>query len=151
MKFRVEDAKRLGRRCPECNGIIKKGVKERIDELADSRGTSHPPHRPPYMYIVPLAEVIGMVRGIKSLHGPRIQTEWQKMVDKFGPEIGILIDLKISSIKAYGEKIAGIIEAFRKEKMLYDAGGGGRYGKPLWNKPLKENFYDNTQKSIGDF
>jgi len=35
--------------------------------------------------------------------------------------------------------------------MLYDAGGGGKYGKPLFNKPLKEKFFDNTQKSLGEF
>jgi uncharacterized protein (TIGR00375 family) len=150
LKFKVEDANRLKRRCPECGGVIKKGVKERIEELADG-GTKHPKHRPPYVHIVPLAEVIGMARGITSVYGNKVQTEWQKMVEEFGSEIEILIDTDVDKIKKYDQKIGSIIEAFRKDKVLYDAGGGGRYGRPLYDKPLKENFYDGSQKSLGDF
>lgn len=151
MKFRVSDALRLNRRCPDCGGIIKKGVKERIEELAAGRATEHPEHRPPYMHIVPLAEVIGMARGIKTLQSAKVQTEWHAMVDGFGPEITILIDTPIRELKKYDAKMGEVIDSFRKGTMLYDAGGGGRYGKPLYNRPLKENFYDNTQKSLQDF
>lgn len=151
LKFRVEDAMKMKRRCPECGGMIKRGVKERIEELAGGRKTKHPGHRPPYLRIVPLAEVIGIARGIKSLYGNKVQTEWHEMVDKFGPEIKILIDVNAQSLKRYDEKIGGIIEAFRKGAMEYDAGGGGRYGKPLYNKPLKERFYDDSQKSLNHF
>jgi uncharacterized protein (TIGR00375 family) len=49
MKFRVDDAERLKRRCPECKGIIKKGVRERIEELSQGRASVHPDHRPPYI------------------------------------------------------------------------------------------------------
>jgi len=151
LKFRPADAEKLRRRCPECNGLIKKGVKERIEELAKGRATEHPKHRPPYMHIVPLAEVIGMSRGVTTLQGPKVQAEWKKMVDKFGNEIKILIDKDVNCLKKYDEKIGDIIDSFRKGTILYDAGGGGRYGRPLYNKSLKENFYDNTQKSLGDF
>ncbi len=151
LKFRVSDAERLGRRCPECGGIIKKGVKERIGELAGGRESSHPKHRPPYVRIVPLAEVIGMARGIKTLHSAKIQKEWKEMVDRFGPEITILIDSHVRELKEYAEGIGGIIEAFRSGRMLYDAGGGGRYGKPVHGRPLKEKFFDDRQKGLGDF
>ncbi len=151
LKFRVDDAMSLKRRCPECRGIIKTGVKERIEELSKGGATSRPKHRPPYMYTVPLAEVIGMSRGVATLTSPRVQAEWAKMVEKFGPEIGILIDMDVRQLKAYDAKIGGIIEAFRKGKILYDSGGGGNYGKPLYDKPLKENFYDSSQKSLGQF
>ncbi|MBN2517798.1 MAG: TIGR00375 family protein [Candidatus Altiarchaeota archaeon] len=149
-KFKVEDANRLKRRCPECGGMIKKGVKERIDELADGM-TKHPKHRPPYIHIVPLAEVIGMARGIASVYGNKVQMEWQKMVEEFGSEIEILVDIDVERIRAYDKRIGDIIRAFREDKILYDAGGGGRYGRPLYDKPLRENFYDGSQKSLGDF
>jgi len=151
LKFKPADAVRLKRRCPECKGIIKIGVKERIEELAKGRKTEHPKHRPPYMHIVPLAEVIGIARGVSTLQGPRIQLEWQKMVDRFGPEIKILIDKDVKCLKKYDEKIGDIIESFRTGKIEYDSGGGGKYGKPLYNKPLKEKFYDCSQKSLGEF
>ncbi len=151
LKFRISDAIRLGRRCPECGGVIKKGVRERIGELAHGRKTVRPEHRPPYIHIVPLAEVISMAREVKTLHSPKVQAEWQTMVNEFGPEITILIDTPIADLKDYDSKIGGIIESFRNGSMLYDAGGGGRYGRPLYKKPLRENFYDNTQKSLRDF
>jgi len=151
LKFRPADAERLKRRCPECNGIIKRGVKERIDELAKGNATEHPKHRPPYIHTVPLAEVIGMARGLKTLQGPRVQAEWKKMVDKFDNEIKILIDKDVNCLKRYDEKVGMIVEAFRKGEILYDSGGGGKYGKPLFEKPLKERFYDNTQKSLSTF
>jgi len=50
LKFRPEDAMNMKRRCPECNGIIKRGVKERIEELSGGRDSVHPEHRPPYQY-----------------------------------------------------------------------------------------------------
>lgn len=151
IKFKPADAVRLKRRCPDCGGIIKTGVKERIEELAKGRQTEHPKHRPPYIYTVPLAEAIGMARGISTLQSMKVQAEWTKMVERFGPEIKILIDKNVECLKKYDETIGGIIEAFRTGKMQYDAGGGGRYGRPLYNKPLKEKFYDDTQKSLGAF
>jgi len=150
LKFKVEDAVNMKRRCPVCRGIIKRGVKERIEELADG-DTAHPDHRPPYIYTVPLAEVVAMARGVKTLTSPRVQLTWREMIDKFGPEIPILIDSQIPELKKFDKKIGEIIESFRSGKMLYDAGGGGKYGKPLFNKPLKEKFFDNTQKSLGEF
>jgi len=73
------------------------------------------------------------------------------MTDKFGNEIKILIDKDINCLKKYNEKIGGIIESFRDGTMLYDAGGGGNYGRPLWNETLKENFWDDSQRNLGDF
>lgn len=150
-KFRPVDADRLKRRCPLCGGMIKTGVKERIEELSKGRAMEHPKHRPPYIHTVPLAEVIGMARGITTLQSAKVQVEWEKMTTKFGNEIKILIDKDINCLRKYDEKIADIIDSFRTGRILYDAGGGGRYGKPLYNKPLKENFYDDTQRSISDF
>lgn len=151
MKFKVEDALRLKRRCPECKGIIKIGAKQRVEELAKGNKADHPKHRPPYIYTVPLAEVIGLARGVSTLQSARIQSEWRKMIERFGPEIKILIDKDIKCLKKYDEKIGGIIEAFRAGKMEYESGGGGKYGKPLWNKPLKEEFYDCSQKCLSQF
>ncbi len=150
LKFRPEDAKKLGRRCPECGGVIKKGVRERISELASWKEPRYPPHRPPYIHIIPLAEVIGMALGIKTLRG-RVQIEWEEMVEKFGNEIQVLIDASIDSLIKYDQKIGSIIKAFREDKILYDSGGGGRYGKPLYNRSIKERFYDLSQRSLSDF
>jgi len=149
-KFRPADAERLKRRCPECRGIIKRGVKERVAMLGSGE-LVHPDHRPPYTHIIPLAGVIAMARGVQSPFSIRVQRDWQEMVDKFGTEISILLDAPVSDLKDYDQKVGQIIGAFREGRILYDAGGGGRYGRPLFNKPLKEDFYDATQKTLGSF
>jgi len=156
-KFRVADAEHLKRRCPECRGIIKRGVKERVGLLAKIHNEDrepvmvHPDHRPPYEYIVPLAEVIAMSRGVQSPFSVRVQRDWKDMVERFGTEISILLDAPIADLRAYDQKVGDIIAAFRAGKILYDAGGGGRYGRPLFNKPLKEDFYDSTQKTLAEY
>jgi uncharacterized protein (TIGR00375 family) len=151
LKFRPEDAVRLKRRCPECKGIIKKGVVERIWELSEGAESDGPKHRPPYIHTVPLAEVISLSLGVKTLTSPRVQEAWHCMVKKFGNEIKILIDKDISCIKKQDEIAGDIIASFRQGRMEYDSGGGGKYGRPLYNKVSKERFYDDSQKCLGAF
>jgi len=149
LKFKPEDALKLKRRCPECNGLIKMGVKQRISELSDQEIT-HPAHRPPYLHIIPLAEVVSLKTGVSGLMSKKVREEWKRLVDALGTEIEILVDLPIENIRKVDPDIAGIINAFRTGKMLYDAGGGGRYGKPVLGK-LDENFYDDSQKTLVSF
>lgn len=150
-KFKPRDAVQLKRRCPLCGGIIKVGVRERVEELAAGRETLHPKHRPPYMKIIPLAEVIGIARGVSTLTGPKIQREWHAMVEKFGPEIKILIDKDVRCLRKYDEKIGDIIDLFRQGRIAYDSGGGGKYGRPIYGRAFKEKFYDCSQKCLGEF
>lgn len=151
LKFKVDDAIGLKRRCPECRGIIKRSVKERVIELSKGSETVHPKGRPPYVYIIPLAEIIAVSRGVKTINSPRIQAVWSAMIDHFGTEISILLDVELPKLADYDKKIAELIGLFRAGKVSYDSGGGGRYGRPIFDQNFKETFYDCSQRSLGEF
>ncbi|WP_457612402.1 TIGR00375 family protein, partial [Methanocaldococcus sp.] len=59
VKFKKEDAIKFKWRCPECGGLIKKGVLSRVEELGEDK-IEHPPFRPPYIKIIPLLEIISL-------------------------------------------------------------------------------------------
>ncbi len=150
LKFKSHDAKNLNWRCPECNGGIKKGVFDRVNELATWEIPMHPGHRPGYIHIIPLAEVISLATGIKAVNSRKIKEKWDELVGGFGTEINVLIDSDIGDVKKADLKIGRIIEKFRSDKISYVAGGGGQYGRPTLDNE-RENFWGSGQKSLGDF
>jgi len=150
IRFKVEDALNLKWRCPECRGLIKKGVSDRINELASFKEPKHPEHRPRYIRCLPLAEVISLSIGVKTLTSSRIQDLWKKFVDSFGTEINVLIDAHVSELKKVDSSVASIIEKFRSDRLQYVSGGGGQYGRPTLSGE-KDVFYGLGQKTLGDF
>jgi len=149
-KFRMDDAVKLKWRCPECRGIIKKGVSDRINELASFDKPKHPSHRPEYIHALPLAEVISLSLGIKTLTSNKIQMLWKKFIEHFGTEINVLIDAPLEDVKKIDSSIGSIIEKFRNDKLMYISGGGGQYGRPTLTGE-KDVFYGLGQRSMGDF
>ncbi len=128
-QFELEQAKSTRWRCDKCGGWVKKGVRDRVNELADYPEPKHPPHRPSYLRIAPLAEVIALALGEKDAHAPEVQSMWEKLVTRFGNEIEVLIDVPAEELaNAAGGKIAAVVRAFRGGELRVIPGGGGRYG-----------------------
>lgn len=126
-QYSIEEAKKMKWRC-YCGGTIKKGVRDRVNELADFDKPSHPIHRPPYIHLIPLGEIIS-----KALHvngfGGIAKKRWMELV-KIGSEIEILLDMDIKKIKkATPPAIADAIKSFRDGNISILPGGGGRYGE----------------------
>jgi len=88
-----------------CGGRIKRGVVDRIEELADITG--HPDHRPPYLHLVPLSEIIMMALGTKSTTTKKVKAEWERLVDEFGSEVTVLLDAQLDSIKGVDPAVRG--------------------------------------------
>jgi len=150
LRFKLADAERLKWRCPECRGVIKKGVSDRINELATWEKPHHPWHRPRYIHIIPLAEVISLATGIRTITSKKIHERWKRLIDRFGTEINVLIDSETSEIKKIDPGVGRIIEKFRTGRMKYVAGGGGQYGRPTL-KDEEDNFYGMGQRSLSEF
>lgn len=150
--FELQDADKYNWKCPNCGKPIKKGVYDRIAELADLDEGKHPEHRPPYIHTIPLSEIISLSLGMKNVYSIKVQTKWEDFVKKFGNEIKILIETDITELMKLDEKIAEMIKAFRDNKIDYVPGGGGVYGKilPPGKKP-KIEYYKFKQKSLSDF
>ncbi|MFC2162082.1 TIGR00375 family protein [Candidatus Altiarchaeota archaeon] len=150
LKYRDDDLVQLKRRCPECQGMIKKGVHSRISELATYSEPRHPGHRPPYFHILPLAEVVSLAIGVKTLQAKKVQAEWDRLVKALGSEINVLVDAEISDIRKINPEVAKIIGLFRSGRMKYVAGGGGMYGRPTLTGE-RDRFWNGRQRTLGEY
>lgn len=126
--YTIEEAQRRRWKC-SCGKRIKKGVKDRINERADFGEPKHPDHRPNYIHLIPLAEIIS--KGVGQ-HNPFTQTvnkRWNELVSAFGSEISVLIDVNIDEIaRVTAPAITEAIQMFREKKVIIKPGGGGQYG-----------------------
>lgn len=121
-----------------CGGTIKKGVDYRIYEIADLKEARHPDFRPNYVHLMPLAELIASVYD-KGVTTKTVQNIWQKLIDEFGNEINVLIDAPLDDIKKIDANILSAIDSFRNGTIEVIPGGGGQYGKILFEKqPIKK-------------
>jgi uncharacterized protein (TIGR00375 family) len=111
-------------RC-KCGGRIKKGVAERVDELSDTSG--HPDHRPPYLHIIPLSEIIMMALNTSSIHTKQVKTNWETLIKRFGDEVTVLLDCDLDNIKGVDPRVIEIIRMFREGKVRVEP--GGQYGR----------------------
>ncbi|MCJ7571118.1 MAG: TIGR00375 family protein [Candidatus Thermoplasmatota archaeon] len=127
--YTLEDAIRRKWKC-SCGKRIKKGVKDRINEKADYLKPVHPDHRPPYVHLIPLAEIISKAVDQKNPFTQKVTKLWADLVDFFGSEINVLIDANITEIsKVTIPAVTEAIQAFRDKKVIIIPGGGGEYGK----------------------
>jgi uncharacterized protein (TIGR00375 family) len=137
-------------RCPSCNGLIKLGVRDRVDKLADYRIPVHPDYRPPYLHLIPLAEIIAIALGVKSPYAAIVQKSWNELVMEKS-EIEVLVETDLSKLDA-DPKIIEAIEAFRLGKVEVIPGGGGKYGEiSMPSSSLELQKVNQRQKSLIDF
>ncbi len=130
LPYNLEDAESAKWRCSKCNGLIKKGVKDRIANLNSFPISKHPVHRPKYIRIAPLAEILCLTLGVKSIYSVKVQKTWKLLIERFGNEISILIDEEVENImNAVDEKTGKMIEALREDDFKIIPGGGGKYGE----------------------
>lgn len=136
IQYSIEDAIKMKMRCP-CGGRIKKGVDYRIYELSNWDEPHHPTHRPPYIHILPLAEIISITHG-KGVTTVFVQNIWKQLIGKFNNEITALIHAPLEEVTEVDPEVARVIGAFRNKTLQIKAGGGGKYGEIV----LPENNLD---------
>lgn len=126
--YTLEEAIKRRWKC-SCGKRIKKGVRDRINERATYKEPRHPDHRPPYIHLIPLTEIIAKAIGQHTPFTQTVTKRWEELVSAFGSEINVLIDADINNIiKVTTPAIAEAIQAFRENKVVVIPGGGGKYG-----------------------
>ena len=126
--YTLEEAQRRRWKC-SCGKRIKKGVKDRINEIATFKKPRHPDHRPPYIHLIPLAEIITKAIGQHTPFTQAVSRRWDELVSALGSEINVLIDVDINDIsRITAPAITEAIQAFRENKVIIKPGGGGQYG-----------------------
>lgn len=130
-----------------CGGKIKKGVRDRVNELADYKTSKHPPHRPPYLRLIPLAEIIAMALDA-GLNTKAVRDAWNLLIAKFGSEVTVLVDADVTQLDVVDESVRDAIVAFREGKIILHPGGGGQYGMVELPKRARTS---KSQRSLSDF
>ena len=145
--YTLEEAQRRRWKC-SCGKRIKKGVKDRINEIANFKEPVHPEHRPPYIHLIPLAEIITKAVGQRNPFTQTVNKRWSELIAAFKNEINVLIDENIDEIsKVTAPAITEAIKAFREKKVIIRPGGGGQYGIiELPNKDTEvQNFFSRPK------
>jgi uncharacterized protein (TIGR00375 family) len=124
-KYSLEEAENFDWSCQECSGTIKKGVNDRVNELADRESG----YEVDYLHLPPLAKIIQLTVGHSSPTTKTVQKKWKAFNEEFGAEIDILIEEEIEDLAKVDEEVAESIRKFRQDEIIMVPGGGGNYGE----------------------
>ncbi|MBP1661988.1 MAG: helicase [Thermoplasmatales archaeon] len=126
--YTLEEAMKRRWKC-SCGKRIKKGVKDRIGEIATFKEPRHPSHRPPYVYLIPLSEIITKALGQHTPFTQSVTKRWEELIGVFGSEIAVLLDADLEEVaRVTVPAVTAAIQAFRDHKVIIIPGGGGKYG-----------------------
>ena len=84
--------------------------------------------RPPYLHIIPLAEIVTGVLKAASPNTKQCKTLWSALVSEFGTEIAVLTEVPTERIAEINAPVADAVKKFREGKIILHPGGGGKYG-----------------------
>jgi len=115
--------------CPNCGKPLTIGVMHRVEKLADRDESFTSPNKIPYKHLIPLQEIIGeaVEMGVKS---QTVQKEYQKLVNEFGGEFKVLLDVSREDIgRVASPRIAEGIAKVRQGQVKITPGYDGVYGK----------------------
>lgn len=127
-----EEAEKMGNICPVCGKKLTMGVEHRVEQLADRKYGYRKENAKEFESLVPLAEVIASCMGYSS-GSKKVQSCYENMLEKLGPEFEILRRVPAEDIKAVSdENVAAGIEGIRQKKVKKISGFDGKYGKILF-------------------
>ncbi len=131
-KFSCEpkESIRLGEKCPECKRSMTLGVHHRVEELSDRDSETVASQKIPYKSIVPLAEIIAEVVGVKSTTSKKVEAEYMRLTDELADEFTLLLDTPIEEIRnvsSYPE-LATAIDRMRRGELVIKPGYDGIFG-----------------------
>jgi uncharacterized protein (TIGR00375 family) len=128
IRWKPAQTLQAGGRCPVCGGKLTVGVLHRVERLAARPEEAEPAVQRPFEYLIPLPEVIGAALDV----GPdskRATTIYKKLLEQFGPELGILRAIPPEDIAHCGEPlVAEALSRMRAGAVQILAGYDGEYG-----------------------
>jgi uncharacterized protein (TIGR00375 family) len=128
VRMTPEETRAAGGKCPACGKKPTVGVQHRVDVLADRPEGYRLDGAAGFASFVPLPEILGEIAGV----GPKsksVAAQVSAMVDRFGPELGILGDVPLDDLAAGAPSIvAEAIARLRRGQVRREAGYDGVYG-----------------------
>jgi uncharacterized protein (TIGR00375 family) len=148
MRYSFYQADEQQWRC-ECGGIIKKGVLDSITQKASYQPSQHPIHRPQYISLLPLHELITRVYHEQNPFTETVSHQWSQLVNTFGSEINTMLTAPLEDFsKIAPAALIEAIESFRNATVHFHPGGGGIYGSITipWEEPQFELSLSSAEK-----
>jgi uncharacterized protein (TIGR00375 family) len=128
VRMTPEETREAGGKCPACGKKPTIGVQHRVDALADRPEGYRLEGAAGFASFVPLPEILGEIAGV----GPKsksVAAQVSAMVDRFGPELGILGEVPLDDLAAGAPSIvAEAITRLRRGEVRREAGYDGVYG-----------------------
>ncbi|MFH1878275.1 MAG: endonuclease Q family protein [Candidatus Omnitrophota bacterium] len=114
--------------CPVCGKKVTSGVMSRIAQLSDREDVRERKNRLPFYSIIPLKEILSEIEGA----GPsskKTTRAYNSLIQAFGPESSILLDLDINRLRGSGNTIlAEALKRMREREIHIKEGFDGEYG-----------------------
>lgn len=138
VKLHPKDAIKLNNICPKCKRKLTIGVLHRVEELADREEGFVPKNAIPFKTLLPLYEIISFAWGKGELYSRKVLQEHDKLIEKFGNELNVLLNVSKEKLKDITDKrVVNAIIKVREGKVSFDPGFDGVYGKPLFNGKIE--------------
>lgn len=131
--YKLEDAEKNNWRCLKCRGVLKKGVEDRIKEIARMQGNTEfkqITERPEYKYLIPLAQILQTEMGKKEIYHKDVVEKYETIISKY-TELEVMLKLSEEELKKIDIDVAKLIMAFRRGFVVFRPGGAGYYGVPF--------------------
>ncbi|MEI7579814.1 MAG: endonuclease Q family protein [bacterium] len=123
------ETKKLKGICPQCGKALVLGVSYRVAELAERSADYRPTKHKSVEYIVPLAEIIAEIMGLKSANSTKVVSYYDKLISKFGSEFEILRSVATQDLEKLGEiQLAEALNNLRSGKVFVQGGYDGIFG-----------------------
>lgn len=150
VSFKPKDTIKHKGVCPKCKKPLTIGVDYRVEELADRREGYVAKNKPGYKKLVELDKLIAQSLGIKSRASKKVKELYFDLINKFGSELGILLDIKKAEMKKKGVEpvIIEAIDRVRQGKLNITPGYDGTYGKIEIFNSEELAFFRPKQKSL---
>lgn len=127
VRFTPEQTKAHDGLCPSCGKPLVVGVDYRVGQLADQM----PPQKPRKSteYIIPLAEILAELCGVKNTTGKAVAEEYTQAIRNLGDEFSILRTISANAIRVAGYPLLAVaIERMRAGDVVREPGFDGVYG-----------------------
>lgn len=129
IRFHPQETKKHKGICPVCGRALVVGVLNRVEALADRPEDFMPKTAIPFKSLVPLQEILSEIYEV-GVNSKKIVAQYVGLVKKFGPELGILLDLPLDALKAGGlPELAQALGKMRQGDIHIEPGYDGVYGK----------------------
>lgn len=151
--YSPKEAKKKGMSCPVCGKTLTMGVMSRVESLAtydvETSSKSNKlgvrfvkdkeDEKPPYVMLVPLAEIISEIKGV-GVGTKTVMSEYERLINSFDSEFSLLLHASIDEIKKEGGDIlAEAISRVRSGDIVIKPGYDGVFGQvKIWKGKKEE-------------